>query len=361
METISLNSPLPVATDGDAAALRLQALLDSQPWGIVTFASDGGVVGASARAVALFEKPIVAGTTLEQLFGNSAIGGAEMSVTLEQGCELAIGDRWLWLKLSPAGDLGFSLAMVDITPLRMKHDERVAGLRYLSHDLRSPQNSIVALTQLYESDRDAFDACGGVRQMGELARYALMLGENFMFSSMVGALQQRDFARFDMRATVRDLVPQLEIAAVYRNVALRLWLPDDAPVWIVGLRPFIARAFQNLVDNAIQASRPSTSIAVSLKVVEGYAELQIKDWAGGLPGLHQRGRIDSFDEMAKKSSKGFGIGLTLTARVARLHGGTLYAESNQGLGTTFVMRLPCLAYASGRQRVDETLMDGERQ
>jgi signal transduction histidine kinase len=338
----------------DADRKRLQSMLDSQPWGTIALGSDGRVVAASARASAMLRMPISGGAPIEQVFAFCLRDGVEPYAALEQGREVEIEGTWCWLKLTRVeGEEGAnaerdpcyvaaSVAVVDISPVHRSLDERIASLRFLSHDLRSPLNSIVALTQLEEMDAATFAQCGGMRQIGELARYALGLGENFLFSSVVGNLERRDFSRFDLRATLRELVPQLEVAAVYRGVSLRLWLPDGRPAWVNGLRPFIARALQNLVDNAIQASTAGATVSVTFKLVDDLVEIGVKDAAGGLPGLHQKRRIDSFDELAQKTSKGFGLGLKLATRIVALHGGTLHAEINEDGGTTFVMRLPSL-------------------
>jgi signal transduction histidine kinase len=333
---------------------RLQAMLDSQPWGAVALGPDGAVVAASERACAMLRAPIPVGAPMAQVFGFCLLDGADPYAALEQGREVEIEGTWCWLKLTRVADEGSadserdpycvaaSVAIVDISPVHRTLDERIASLRFLSHDLRSPLNSIVALTQLQEMDAATFAQCGGMRQIGELARYALGLGETFLFSSVVGNLERRDFSRFDLRTTLRELVPQLEVAAVYRGVSLRLWLPDGRPAWVNGLRPFVARALQNLVDNAIQASPAGATVSLMFKHQDDLVEIGIKDMAGGLPGLHQKGRIDSFDELSQKTSKGFGLGLKLATRIVALHGGTLHAEINEDGGTTFIMRLPSL-------------------
>lgn len=355
MESLRQIQPAtPREQGGDADRKRLQSMLDSQPWGTIALGPDGRVVAASARACAMLRMPIPVGAPIGQVFAFCLRDGAEPYTALEHGREVEIEGAWCWLKLTRVeqeegaaadGDpycVAASVAVIDISPVHRALDERIASLRFLSHDLRSPLNSIVALTQLQEMDAATFAQCGGMRQIGELARYALGLGENFLFSSVVGNLERRDFSRFDLRATLRELVPQLEVAAVYRGVSLRLWLPDGRPAWVNGLRPFVARALQNLVDNAIQASPAGATVAVTFRLVDDLVEIGVKDAAGGLPGLHQKGRIDSFDELSQKTSKGFGLGLKLATRIVSLHGGTLHAEINEDGGTTFVMRLPSL-------------------
>jgi len=362
MATEILNVPPAAARDAETA--RIEALLDSQPWGTVALGLAGNahrVVVASQRAQQMLGRPIAAGASFVEVFGalteTVARGGAttdeSLCEALEQGLEIPIGETWLWLKLARVssgedarvlapGAIDITVALIDVTALRRGLDERIASLRFLSHDLRSPLNSVIALSQLAESDSPAFEQCGGMEQIGRLARYALALGENFIFSSVLGNLRRNDFSRFDLRATVRELVPQLEVAAVYRRVLLRLWLPDDSAVWIEGVRSFAARALQNLVDNAIQASRPGSTVTVLFKVGDGHAEIHVADQAGGLPGLRAKGRIERFDAPPNRSSKGFGLGLKLAWQIVDMHGGALYAEPNNEAGTTFVMRLPCL-------------------
>ena len=161
---------------------RLQAMLDSQPWGAVALGPDGRVVAASARACAMLRAPIPIGAPMAQVFGFCLLDGAEPYAALEQGREVEIEGTWCWLKLTRvendepgAGErdpyyVAASVAIVDISPVHRALDERIASLRFLSHDLRSPLNSIVALTQLQEMDAATFAQCGGMRQIGELAR-----------------------------------------------------------------------------------------------------------------------------------------------------------------------------------------------
>jgi signal transduction histidine kinase len=286
---------------------------------------------------------------LPQLGGDSNEAG--LHEALAQGVELQVEERWVWLKqtaVAGSGRIAATLALFDITEMRRAVDDRVESLRFLSHDLRSPTNSIVALTQLHEHDPNAFEECGGIQRIADLARYALSLGDQYIFTSVAGALQPSDFARFDLRGAVRNLIPQLDVAAVYRSVPLRLWLAEGSAVWVSGVRVFVVRALQNLIDNAIQASPAGAPVTVSLKVMGDAAVITVSDEAGGLPGLTDEAVCD-FDILAQHSASGFGLGLKLAARIVRLHGGTLTADRNRKGGTDFSMRLPCLAVQRGNQ------------
>ena len=330
-----------------ASVPALRALLDGQPSGMVALDAHERVLFANRAAARLLGVEPEPGTTLEMLL--CSICGvdetADLRDALAHGTQLQAGGRWLQVQhsaLPAGGEVASSLTVVDVTSLCRALDEQTESLRFVSHDLRSPQNSIVALTDLYESDRDAFDACGGLARIAELARHALSLGDQFIFSSVAEGLHKRDFVRFELRSTMLLTARQLDVAARYRGVTLHSWAPQGAAIWVQGVRTFVARALQNLVDNAVRASPAGARVTVSLKLEREFAVVTIADQAGGLPGLAPSDTIDQFDALARRASGGFGIGLQLAARIVRLHGGTLHAMRNAEDGTDFVMRLPCL-------------------
>ncbi len=343
-----------------------QMLLDEQPLGAIAVDARLTILFAAPAAAHLLGRPVQVGTPLcpllreyvrrEDAFDEDADAPDALRGDLERGVEFQAGGRWLWARLdqtrtaSPAAAV---LWLFDMTDLRRALDHRTESLRFLSHDLRSPQNSIVALTQLHEHDPQAFEDCGGMRRIAELARYALSLGDQYIFTSVAGALRHRDFVRFDLRAAIRSLIPKLEVAAVYRNVALRLWLAEGPAIWVSGVQVFVMRALQNLIDNAIQASRPGARVTVSLNIVKEDAVIVVCDEAGGLPGLSPDRPMTNFDALSPKSAGGYGIGLKLAARIVVLHGGTLHAQINREAGTDFVLRLPRLVLqASPRSSQD---------
>jgi signal transduction histidine kinase len=330
----------------------LDALFDSQPWGTIAVDREQRVLFATAAAARLLRLTIRAGTPFADLMRACGVTDFDgQGGEYAQEIEFQAGAAWLWLTRHAVEDsesIAVVYALVDITRMRRALGERMESLRFMSHDLRSPQNSIVALTQLHESDPQVFEACGGMARIAELARYALSIGDKFVLTSMESGLQPRDLARFDLCATVRSLIPQLDVAAVYRGVALRLWLAEGYAVWMSGVRVFVARALQNLVDNAIRASAPGNPVTVLLKIEDGYAVITVSDVAGGLPGLAAQRVMHDFDALAGQSSGAFGLGLKLTARIVQMHGGTLHAQANADAGTDFVMRLPCLTSRRGK-------------
>lgn len=318
-------------------------MLDSQPWGTIAIDSSARVIAASAQTARLLGVVPEAGQALHDLLPQlPALCLHDAINLLGQGLEVEREGMCLWVKLCAVAEgdtVAATLSLIDITLLRREIDQRMASLRFLSHDLRSPQNSILALAQLHDLDHDAFGACGGMGRIAELARYSLALSEDFIISSLVGTMQRPDFIRFDLHETVRQLIVQQEVAAAARGIDLRLQAPPGG-VWVRGVRVFVARAVQNLVDNAVNASPQGAAVSIVLRSVDHMADIQVCDSAGGLPGLPPRGRLRDFALGTSRAKLGFGLGLKVTTQVVQMHGGDLYAESNGG-GTTFTMRIPC--------------------
>lgn len=329
---------------------RMRGVLGGLPCGIVTLDAAGEVREANARALALLGMALPAGLDFcAELGERFAMAEVLRPSDLERGFDLRVGDSTVWLQGGPAaGTSGTVIAVTDVTSFARTVDERETSLRFLLHDLRSPLNSISALTQLDGTDPEAFERCGGMRQITQLAQYVLSLGEQFIFNSVAEHLQARDFRRFDLRVTLRQIVSQLEVTALYCGVPLQLWLPDSAPVWVSGMRNFAARAIQNVIDNAVRASPRGDAVTVSLRHLNGFVEVLVSDRAGGLPGLAEGERLTDFEKLGKKTATGFGLGLKLAVQIVELHGGSLYAELNDHGGTLFALRLPCLNPAPSR-------------
>ena len=348
-EQLASDARLRIGAHGGMEGQYRGILDDAQPWGTILLARGGIVVSASARAQRLMRRALPSGLKFADVIADSGVATGMADIeALRRGIELDLDEVALWLKAEFTGavpGIEAVVSVIEITALRHSLDERTTSLRFLLHDLRSPLNSIVALTQLETSDREAFERCGGMRQIGQLARYVLSLGEQFIVSSIATRLENQDFCRFDLREMVLQMIPQLEVTALCRSVALQLCPFDEASVWVSGMRNFVARAFQNLIDNAIHASRAGERITVALRTREGFADIVVSDRAGGLPGLKLRQTVTDFGTFSNAGTTGFGIGLKLAQQITELHGGTLRAESIPGEGTAFVMSVPATVAA----------------
>ncbi len=138
-----------------------------------------------------------------------------------------------------------------------------------------------------------------------------------------------------------------ELASVFRSACERAGLrltvstpPLGAPAYVD--REMWEKIVLNLLSNAFKFTFEG-GIAVSLREVNGWAELEVRDTGVGIPASEMPRLFERFHriETARgRTHEGSGIGLALVQELARLHGGTVAAESEAGKGTTFVVRIP---------------------
>jgi signal transduction histidine kinase len=106
-------------------------------------------------------------------------------------------------------------------------------------------------------------------------------------------------------------------------------------------RNAMLRVLQNLVDNAVEAARPSGgNVKLSGRQEDRSIVIEVTDTGCGIP-LEIRERVfEPFVTMGKQ--KGTGLGLAIAQSFVQAHGGTLSFVTEVGQGTTFQIRLPLL-------------------
>jgi signal transduction histidine kinase len=148
---------------------------------------------------------------------------------------------------------------------------------------------------------------------------------------------REEMAEFDAAEIARDVGELYEPLADEKGMSLKVEAP--APARLTGNRDLVSQALANLVDNAIKYARHDVNGVANGEIVvaardEGNGiELAVSDHGPGIPA-GDRGRVvERFVRLEKsRSEPGSGLGLSLAAAVAHLHGGELtFADNEPGL------------------------------
>ena len=116
---------------------------------------------------------------------------------------------------------------------------------------------------------------------------------------------------------------------------------ESLPAAIHGDPKLLFHAFSNLISNAIKYSPAASPTEVRARQESGWLVVQVRDHGIGIPA---RDRVRLFERYFRGSNAtgvaGTGVGLHLVSMVVALHQGEVFAESLEGVGSRFVVRLP---------------------
>lgn len=197
----------------------------------------------------------------------------------------------------------------------------------LAHDLRSPLTRLRATLERALAAADSEEGRVAVlRAMEEGDRLLGMLDTALRITRAEAGIGRETFRPVDLAALVADVADMFEPLAEDRGLTIMVERTDA--VTVPANREMIGQAVANLVDNALKYGAG----VIRVGVVEVGAEITITvaDDGPGIPhdrrgdALRRFGRLD-----AARTESGAGLGLSLVAAVAHLHGGTLELDDNR--------------------------------
>ena len=217
----------------------------------------------------------------------------------------------------------------------------------VSHELRTPLSSVLGYLELLRDDEAG---------LTETQRHYLSVADRnaHRLLGLVGDLlfvAQVDAGRFPMQLARVDLAEVVHASAESalpqssaRDVAVVVDV-RAAPAWVHGDATRLAQAVDNLVSNAVKFTPRGGTVTLALELVGEEALLEVVDTGMGIPADEMQRLFTRFfrsTTATRQAVKGVGLGLTITRAIVEAHGGRLSARSEEGVGTTFEIRLPAL-------------------
>jgi two-component system, NtrC family, sensor histidine kinase PilS len=302
-----------------------------------------------------------------QLFGNEDLEGValfqvmpELASKIPDLVQLKAGEkheiRWLphpnvepsllSLQILPqASDLGETTYLVvieDLTEKRrlefaVRQSEKMAAVGQLAagiaHEIRNPlagiSGSVELLSQTFTSDDD--------KKLGKI-----ILKEIDRLNRLISEFL--DFAKpekppgevVDLAGILNEVIANAQSSVAHPATVETEFVKD---VGILGHRDKLKQAFLNIVINSIQAmaDRPTRLLQVRTALEGENLQLRIKDTGIGMsPETRKR----MFEPFHTTKPKGTGLGLAITHKILEAHQAQIFVESEQGLGTEFVITFP---------------------
>ncbi len=236
---------------------------------------------------------------------------------------------------------GHIVTFIDITELRQAERQREESLRFISHDMRSPQASILGLIDMQRVPGKGLPESQLLERIGAYANRTLDLADDFIHLARAEA-PNWTLVETDIVGVVLDATDELWALAKTRQVRLETKIEVDS--LIADVEPFLlVRAVSNLVSNAIKFSPPDTVVSVRLYPVGRDYAIEVSDQGPGIARARQSELFKPFSRVphdAKSAPPGAGLGLVFVRTVVERHGGHVTLQSDLGAGATFTLVLP---------------------
>jgi signal transduction histidine kinase len=209
----------------------------------------------------------------------------------------------------------------------------------ISHELKTPLTSIIGHTELL-SDADPNDP-----SVSAISRNAARLDRlitNLLNYSRMQNRRELSRGPLDLREVVQSTVDMLRVQAEGHGVTLEVEVPGT-PVIVQGDAEELPRVVDNLCSNAVKYTPAGGEVRVTVRVVEGFAEVVVADTGLGISQADRSHLFSAFHRSTNPDAltiPGTGLGLAIARTIVEGHGGQILVDSELGEGSTFTLRIP---------------------
>ena len=241
-----------------------------------------------------------------------------------------------------ARTIGAVAVIDDVSERRRLESVRRDFVANISHELKTPVGALGILADVIGAEDDA----GEIRRLSER-----MSAEAFRVSRIIDDLL--DLSRIEAEevparqplavgAVVAEAAERVGSVAQHRGIELRV---DEGPphLAVLGDRRQLVSALHSLLENALHYSDGGSSVEVRVEACGDAVEISVCDHGVGIPSRELERIFERFyrvDRARSRNTGGTGLGLSIVRHVAANHRGEVRVASQEGVGSTFTLRLP---------------------
>jgi len=357
------------------AEQSLRSIVDRSDDAIVVVGGDGVVRFANPAAGSTFG--CQAGELTGKLFGLPVVVGEtrEVEIVRKDGAVRFVSMRatpTMWRE--DGKEVSATIAVLhDVTERKHAEEELQRANEELkkldqaksdfisiaSHELRTPLTSIKNAVDLLASGKTGpltepqgrFMAMAG-RNINRLSR---IINDVLDFSKIQAEKLEFRFAEMDLRPALESVVTAFRQQADTGSLALDMEWPASLP-HVYADSDRVEQVLYNLLSNAVKFTPRGGRICVSARAVQGAVEVCVADTGRGLSQDAQGRIFEPFyqaEDPLTRTTKGTGLGLTITKQLIEGHGGKIWLESEVGRGSRFFFTLPLATPAAMKMASSE--------
>ncbi len=218
-------------------------------------------------------------------------------------------------------------------------------LSTMSHDIRTPMNSILSMNEMVLRECDNEDILmysGHIRSSGNTLLG--LINDILDFSKMEAGKLDITPVDYEISSVLNDLVNMVQTKTEEKGLTLALHIDSGIPNYLYGDEIRIKQAVTNLLTNAVKYTKEGMiTFSVGYEKVpeeedEVLLNVRVKDTGVGIQAEEVGKLFEAFeriDDEYNRNIEGTGLGLTITQRLLNLMGSSLHVESEPGKGSEF--------------------------
>ena len=231
------------------------------------------------------------------------------------------------------------------------NEAKTEFLQRMSHDIRTPINGICGMIDVADHYAENMKKQTECRAKIKEASHLLLelINEVLDMSKLESDEVILEEIPFNLNSISEEILGVIEQMATEQNIRI-LWEEKEVTHWnLIGSPVHVKRTLMNILSNAVKYNKENGYVYISCREIPSKQtamttlEFVCRDTGIGMTEAFQKRIFEPFaQEHAGSRTKfaGTGLGMPITKKLVEKMGGTISFESKEGIGTTFVIRIP---------------------